>query len=383
MHTNLSRRTPTVNGVPQAGNALLDAALGYARRGWSITPVCGKRAAGPWRPFQDQPADEKTLRRLFTRNGISGLAVITGAVSGGLAVRDYDRADAYLAWAEAHPTDAARLPTVRTARGHHVYGQFDAEEYRTLHDGELRADSRHYVLLPPSIHPDGVAYAWTIPLPKGELPALPPSLTHTQHSTDPAEADIPSRPTPTQASIAWWTSAIAGTLPCGPGQRNRRIFELARRLKAMKPDATPAELRPVVQEWHRLALPVIRTKDFGESWTDFAFAWERVRRPAGQSLAAAVAAADTAAPLTIVAQLGYDGHLARLVALCWQLARQWADRPFPLGCKVAGDYLGVTTRHAGRLLKALQFDGVIELVSMGSKRTGRASEWRFLDLRGQ
>src|SRR5262249_30832508 len=107
--------------------------------------------------------------------------------------------------------------------------------------------------------------------------------------------------------------------------------------------------------------------------------WQIVRRPAGQSFAAAAAAAAADDVPPIVEQLGYDGHLRRLAALCWQLAQQWGDRPFPLGWEVAGTYLGVTARHAGRLLKTLQFDGVIELVAKGTKRSGKASEWRFME----
>jgi hypothetical protein len=360
---------------------LIDDALAYGARGWSVLAVDGKRAVGRWGVFQKQAADEGTLRRLFTRPGITGLAAITGAVSGGLAVRDFDRADAYHSWVEAHPTDARRLPTVRTCRGFHVYGRLDADEYRTLADGELHADSRHYVLLPPSLHPDGIRYDWTIPLPDGELPTLPQSLVYSYAQAhdlaDSAYPSRPSRPKQTQTSIAWWTSAIATTLPTGPGQRNRCIFEFARQLKALKPDATPRELRPILREWHRQALPYIRTHEFAESWTDFAIAWERVQRPAGQSFRAAAKVAESGELPPIAEEFGYDGHLRRLAALCWQLARQWGSVPFPLGCEIAGKFLGVSTKHAGRLLKALQFDGVLELVSKGSKRSGKASEWRF------
>jgi hypothetical protein len=366
-----------VNCAP--GSGLLDAALFYAARGWSIVPVIGKRAAGLWQPFQERRPDEPALRRMFSRPKITGLAVITGLVSGGLAVRDFDDAGAYQAWARTHPEDAGRLPTVRTSRGYHLYARLDAEQYRTLPDGELRADSKHYVVLPPSLHPDGTIYAWTVPLPEGELPVLPHSLSDTDTQADPAD---PSRCKTTQTSktsIACWTSAIADTLPSGPGQRNLCIFAFARRLKAMRPDATAAELRPAVRAWHEQALPHIRTKGFGETWTDFAVAWERIKRPAGQSFRAAAEAADASEVLpAIVGQLGYDGHLARLVVLCYQLAQQWGKKPFPLGCEIAGQYLGVTTRQAGRLLNTLSFDGVIELANPHDRRNGKAREWRFM-----
>jgi hypothetical protein len=365
--------------------SLLDAALDYATRGWSIIPTIGKAAAGRWKRFQDRRADEATLRRLFARAGVTGLAVVLGRVSGGLAVRDFDRESAYRAWADAYPSDAGTLPTVRTVRGFHVYGRLDAEQYDTLDDGELRADSGHYVLLPPSRHPDGPAYAWVNPLSaSGPLPVLPPSLAQSYGQTQPTHADS-QRPRQTQQThppIAWWTSAVADTLPSGPGQRNRCVFDLARRLKAARPDATPAELREVVREWHRRALPAIRTKDFGETWTDFAIAWERVCRPAGRSLALAAAAAAAGDLPAALGQRGYDGALRRLVSLCWQLHRQWGDQPFPLGCAKAGEHIGVCKRQAARLFKTLEFDGVLRRERLGTKASGKASEWRFIDPAG-
>ncbi len=56
----------------------------------------GKKAAGLWKPFQKQRADETTLRSTIARNGITGLAVVLGSVSGGLACRDFDDQSAYL-----------------------------------------------------------------------------------------------------------------------------------------------------------------------------------------------------------------------------------------------------------------------------------------------
>src|SRR5262249_27906989 len=143
--------------------------------------------------------------------------------------------------------------TVKTGRGFHVYGRLIEETYANLDDGELRADSRHYVVLPPSLHPDGILYHWTVPLGERELPELPASLSQRQHHTQAHSGDSgkPSQHSKHSKHIACATSAIASPLPSGPGQRNQCIFQLARRLKAPMPDATPAELRVIVREWHR------------------------------------------------------------------------------------------------------------------------------------
>jgi hypothetical protein len=138
---------------PKSGEGLLPWALDYAARGWAIIPTIDKGAVAKWKKFQERPPDEASLRRLFARPGVNGLAAIAGSVSGGLAVRDFDRQEAYLAWASAHPDDASRLPTVRTFRGSHVFGRLDADAYHgEFGDGELIGDSKHYVSLPPSLH---------------------------------------------------------------------------------------------------------------------------------------------------------------------------------------------------------------------------------------
>ena len=61
-----------------ARNALLSAALAYAARGWSIIPTRANKAAGLWRAFQTQGAGDTTLRSMFARPGVTGLAAIIG-----------------------------------------------------------------------------------------------------------------------------------------------------------------------------------------------------------------------------------------------------------------------------------------------------------------
>lgn len=155
---------------------LFKAALLYLGRGWTIIPTQGKEppARMPWKMYQATRPDEAMLRRLFCRQGLTGLAGLLGSASGGLACRDFDVADSYRRWAAAHADLAAALPTVTTARGYHVYCRSPKEYFADLGDGEFRAGAKHYVLLPPSRHPDGPFYHWLIPLPAAPLPTLDP-----------------------------------------------------------------------------------------------------------------------------------------------------------------------------------------------------------------
>ena len=375
MNTTPKKQAKGILSQQPATNKAGGAAVTYAARGWSIIPVIDKRAAGLWKPFQTQPADEPTLRRMFARPGITGLAVILGSASGGLACRDFDDADAYHRWAADHRDLASTLPTVKTARGHHVYFA-GPDGYANLGDGEYRADAGHYCRLPPSVHPDGPTYTWLIPLPDGELPSLDPvkaglvtPSAATQQLSNPATQQLIACVHEFSIEIE---NSIRATLPTGPGQRNRQVFELARAIKAVTPTTDNDELRIIVETWHRLALPIIRTKDFAETWTDFRIAWINAKTPPGGTWASIMANAK-AMPLPG----GFDAEDGLLVNLCAELSHR--RQPFPLSFRKAAEVLGITHQKAGRLLKMLVFEGVIELATpAGTKGSRRAAEYIFL-----
>jgi hypothetical protein len=329
---------------------------------------------------------------LFSKPGVTGLAVILERAAAGLGALDFDQPEPYLAWAQKHPEDVAVLPTVWTHRGYRVYGRLEDEAFVKLEHGELRGSASQYIVLPPSRHPEGPTYEWIIPLPDHAelLPLLPQSLTQVtreQPKEDSGDPGHPRGPTHTVNSLVSplvsarnedIERAIVTTIPTGIRQRRMRLFDLARILKAIIPDATAARLRAIARMWHGRALPVIRTKPFDESWNDFRNAWACVRHPAGQSFRAAADAVDAGIIPPICDELGYDGDLRRLAALCWHLQRQWGDRPFPLGCRQAAGFLDVDKTKAGEFFKTLQFDEVLELAKKGTKVGNKASEWRFI-----
>src|SRR5579862_6630281 len=133
---------------------LYESAIKYVARGWSIIPIGrDKKAAVKWTRFQKTRATKAQLRDWLVagrgiKGPITGIAAICGQLSGDLVVRDFDSMKAYQAWAKGHPTLAATLPTVETARGRHVYLRNGHSRITNLGDGELRGSG--YVLLPPS-----------------------------------------------------------------------------------------------------------------------------------------------------------------------------------------------------------------------------------------
>jgi len=64
------------------------------------------------------------------------------------------------------------------------------------------------------------------------------------------------------------------TQPTQPGQRHRKLFDLARglRFEGGLADAPMPELKKIVKRWYVMARPHIGTQEFTESWSDFVHA---------------------------------------------------------------------------------------------------------------
>ncbi len=349
---------------------------------WSVVPVRGKKAACRWRRFAEVRPSAAEVGKLFQRRDVTGLAVICGPASDGLAVRDFDDATVFEAWLETHAKLARELPIARTRRGGHVYIR-GPEGFATLPDGEYRGTAGHYVVAPPSLHPDGGRYAWLNP-PGRRVPSLDPAETGL---LTPAQAAELKTHQPTDLSWCAGVSeaerverAITGTLPAAAGQRNRRLWRLAVALRGIEGlDASAPNLRRIVADWHKRALPVIRTKAFDETWADFVRAWERSAEQRWQrwSLQATFAAALSGQVPR--AALCYDTPAMRgLVSICAALQDHAGDGPFFLSCRTAADALGIDKMLALRMLHTLRFDGLLEMVELGTVGTwGRATAWRF------
>ncbi|MCU0918404.1 MAG: hypothetical protein MUC88_28150 [Planctomycetes bacterium] len=219
------------------------------------------------------------------------------------------------------------------------------------------------------------------------LAGLVPNDGHVTEQTENTEKPERTEHTELPDAMEWGVGvkeAIRSTLPKDYGTRNRKVFELTRTLKSLPQlaDADPKDLRAIVREWHRRALPKIRTKAFEETWIDFLQAWPRVRHPMGTEPMAEIfrRAVEGERPPIAVKTYPENERLQILVSLCRQLQRCAGEGPFYLGCRTAGKHFGVSRETASRWLFLLESDGILRVVTKGgtSENPRNATRFRYL-----
>ena len=363
-------------------DSALSAALDYRRRGLSVVSIADgtKRPDRDWQPYQTRLATDAEIASWFAGCRRRGVAIITGQVSGGLVIRDYDDLHAYRTWSTSYPDLASMLPTVATKRGRHLYFTTADTTHRELADGEYRGE-RHLTLAPPSWHPDGGQYTWTIALPDGPLPfiidpvkagLLPPDVfvTGKDHATQDTQEtqDIHVYDGPPPFVGGEIERAIADTLPPGPGKRWSCLFRFAQHLRFLSSgELPPAQLEAVVREWLHRAVHA-RTRDWDENWQDFCVGYlEAAQPPGGKLRLAAVAARQAILPKD------------KLIAVCRTLAAP--DGRFFLSCATGAKPTGLSPDTVHRLLAVLQVEQRVKLLQVGDKhrsKGGKASEWLWI-----
>jgi|GEM_PF-3545807 len=256
-------------------NQLLRAALRYAARGWAVLPV---------RPGGKEPlvgggvhaatTDRQTIEEWWARWPAANVGVACGA-SSGIVVLDVDNPEVLDRLAqEGHHLPPA--PTVRTARGVHLYFACPAGGLRSrrICDGvEVKAEGA-YVLAPPSRHPCGALYHWVVE-PGGELPALPSWILEEANQKQAAAFELPPE--------------------IYSGERNNTLTRLAGALrrKGIRPDEILETLRAVNRarcrpplhdsELEQIARSAARWAPGEEPSTENADPWQHAR-PLGEYL---------------------------------------------------------------------------------------------------
>lgn len=410
--------------------SVLEMALAYHRRGWSIIPTAPGKKKPPdrfrWKRYQKKPPSEASVRRWFKNDNRRGVAVIFGPVSGNLVCRDFDTAESYKEWAAAYPDLAATLPTVQTARGYHVYFESPVTEFHDFTDGEYRGNSLHYCVLPPSQHPDGPVYRWLIPLPDGPMPLIEdpraagllptPCATERTEFTERTEStevygdnrvvrgcerveeSSPSLPPPPPSSSFSLSSDVAQiieqlieeNLPKRKGQRNTYALEFGRALKAVPglADADAESLLPYVRHWHKIGVErgLIGTDIVEVTLDDFKRAWPKILFPKGANPMVQIIERAKAAPLPPDADKYESKPMKRLVAVCYQLQEASGNKPFFLACRTAGKALNVHYGTASIMLRLLVEGQTLRIVAKGGQQIlengkavpGRATRYRYV-----
>lgn len=154
-------------------NVLLNAALGYAERGWAVLPLVPKGK----RPlidggFYGASKNPETIRTWWTRWPNANIGLATGVVSGLMVVdcdvkHGPDGIAIYKEWLAASliPGEAGiETWTVNTpSGGKHYYYRCASERIGSppnfINSVDARANGA-LVLLPPSIYPNGKTYTW-------------------------------------------------------------------------------------------------------------------------------------------------------------------------------------------------------------------------------
>ncbi len=387
-----------------SNKTLLEWALEYHARGWSIIPI-GFGKAPPkgvkWKDHQRTRPTETKLREWFGSGTQKGLAVVCGAVSGGLCVLDLDSEQRCRWWRETHPQLAKTLPSDKTKKGLHVH--FRCEPFRKQNGDEVDLLCEGaYAILPPS-----PGKKWVVPL-SGELPLLNPFEwgleqfgikepekeaklpEDTEDTEDSEDTDDTERQRSHKVEGGFLDSldksikdeiekAIEHTLPNKQKQRNTAILPLCQWLKAIPElrDLPAKELKPIVVEWHRRAYHAIGTKSFTTTWADFVHAWKRVKWPKGEiMLSHAVRKALEAD--TIPPEVGeYDEPGAQLLLrVCYWLGQSMGDEPFFLASRTAGGIIGASHRTAYKLLEMFVEDGKLKVEKKHTEY--RATRFRYV-----
>ena len=376
----------------------------YHKRGWNVIPIIPTKKKPPkgckWTKYQTERVTEDKLKKWFSGGQYKNLAVIAGAVSG-LVIVDFDRMDLYERWKAQNAELAAKLPTVKTSRGMHVYCRSDGAENAQYPKIDVLA-TKKYALLPPSIHPDKAQYQW-VTKPNGELPIINLTdwkLDELTEETEDTERHRRKRGNmgggctcnkqeeraPNVESVSEFTEesktlidqAIIATQPQQEGERNRRIFDLCRYLKAIPELAglQTKNLKPIVRQWHQRALPMIGTKPFDDTWADFCCGWPKVKYPKGEDTVrkAVQKALDAQDTLPEAEQFDSD-DVKLLIRVCYELQQLTTPKAFFLSCRKAEGFLGVSHQMANKYLNMLVED---EILHIEEKHTPtRATRYKY------
>jgi len=158
----------------------LDAALGYAQKGFSVIPVqSDKKPYLKWEQFQRRRATLEEIRRWWTDYPKAMIGIVTGSISG-ISVIDIDELRGQEEIQKYIP-DSLLIPTSQTpGGGQHLYFKTPnpsiGNNARVIPGCDFRGEGG-YIIAPPSMNGTGKPYTWLpgLSIAEVEPPALPPA----------------------------------------------------------------------------------------------------------------------------------------------------------------------------------------------------------------
>jgi len=381
---------------------ILDWALCYHSQGWSIIPIeagTKKPALKSWKQYQTERPDEKQLRKWFCNGKYTSLAVICGAVSGGLAVLDLDSEERCQWWRNTYPELAKTLPTAKTKKGLHVHFRSEPFPKRNGDKVDLLCEGA-CAIVPPSPEKQ-----WLIPL-NGELPLLNPfewgleqfditapqkEQPFTEDTEEPEDTEDIERQRNHKLvgrelasfdseTIRYIKMAIEKTIPQKLHTRNNNIFVFCQWLKGIKEiqGLRAAELKPIVKLWWEKARSNIYTKPFTTTYADFVHAWKRVEWPKGDVVVeqAVKKALEYDKVLPELQQYADEPDIVFLATILREMQKLMGKRPIFLASRKAAGIIGVSHTQILKWFELLEEDGILNKVQEHTECT--ADRYRYV-----
>jgi hypothetical protein len=207
-------------------DAICGAALGYARRGWSVIPVRPREKVPlvRWEVYETRRAGEAEIKDWFRRWPEANLGIVTGAISN-LVVLDVDPqhggAESLRALEARHGALPRTVEALTGGGGRHLYFAYPLQPLANragLAPGlDLRAEGG-MVVAPPSIHPTGRPYRWAESLSPEECGLAPLPLWLLRLAS---EGQTGGR----GHTLDYWRALVSNGVV--EGQRNNTIASLA------------------------------------------------------------------------------------------------------------------------------------------------------------
>ena len=215
-------------------NELLQAALHYAQDfGWAVFPVRAQNKK-PYTPHgcKDAKADPRVIRAWWKRWPDASIGVATGSMSNFIVIdedlddeKGLEGVQEVMQWERINGALPETVQSITGRGGCHLYFKYSGDDIKNragiLPGVDVRGEGG-YVVVPPSIHPNGTEYAWECSPDEMEMAEVNETVLNFLQVTH--EADKPSFKLPEMIQ---------------DGSRNDTLFRLASSLQSQGlPDAS-------------------------------------------------------------------------------------------------------------------------------------------------